>query len=152
MFSQKIRITPSMLLALPCLTALLLAPAVMAQEVQPPNDMIARLRVIHVELTENATRERVVKSQLQDQFSGYPDLAKVLLEAVNCPPRGCDVKGPLLRFDVIEGWCRKDRGAPDKVIKDHKPEEVREAYKMAWYERNGDESRDLTLEQILRGD
>ncbi len=114
-------------------------------------DDIARLDKIHVSLTEgNKMREKVVKGWLRNEDSGYPDLVRVLLQTVKCPLSGCNVKGPKLPLDVIDGWCRKNRPDANTVIMNHTANEVKEAYMMTWYERNGTE-RELTLEQILSG-
>jgi hypothetical protein len=92
----------------------------------------------------------MVSGWLNNNYSGYPNLVDVLLSAVECPAAGCKVKGPQLPLDAIEGWCKQNRGT-DAVIMDHKAEEVRDAYVMTWYERNGHETRELTIEEILAG-
>lgn len=113
---------------------------------------IERLRFIHVRLTDIEQKEEDVRYWLIDYNSGYPDLVKVLLKAVECPKGGCNVRGPFLPLDVIEGNCRRIRGNPNEVIMNHTKEEVIKAYIKAWYGKNSYEKRDLTLEQILRGD
>ncbi|MBF0227712.1 MAG: hypothetical protein HQK76_19870 [Desulfobacterales bacterium] len=114
-------------------------------------DVIAKLDAIHISFTEgNQIKEKIVKGWLKDENSGYPDLVKVLLSTIKCSSSGCNVKGPKLPLDVIEGWCKKNRGS-NKVIMNHNSKEVKEAYLMTWYERNGYEIRELTIEQILLG-
>ncbi len=93
----------------------------------------------------------MIKGWLKNPFSGYPDLVTVLLRTIKCPASGCAVKGPKLPLDAIEKWCRKNRHDPNAVIMDHTVREVRKAYRMTWYERNGHEKRKLTIEQILSG-
>jgi len=113
---------------------------------------VKKLSEIHVSLTEgNIIKQKMVTGWLNNPYSGYPDLAKVLLNSVKCPKTGCHVKGAMLPLDVIEGWCRQNRGDINKVIMNHKPSEVQDAYLMTWYERNGHETRTLTLKDILSG-
>lgn len=116
------------------------------------SDEIARLSEIHVSLTEgNKTKQKMVKRWLKNEPTGFPNLVKVLLNTVKCPSSGCNVKGPKLPLDVIEGWCRQNRSDTGAVIMNHTADEVKEAYIMTWYERNSHDTRDLTVEQILLG-
>jgi len=117
-----------------------------------PIKFTKELSEIHVSLTEgNRIKQEMVKNWLNSFYSGYPDLVKVLLNSVKCPKTGCKVKGPMLPLDVIEFWCRQSRGNPSKIIMNHTSSEVRYAYIMTWYERNGHETRELTLIDILSG-
>ena len=124
-----------------------------ANAASPSESVILQLKNIHIKLTDgNAIQERMITSWMQDSNSGYLDLVNVIKASILCPRVGCKVKGPYIPLDVIEGWCRKNRGSADKVISDHTAKEVKDAYKMAWYEKNNHETRDLSLEQILRGE
>jgi len=132
------------------ISLLFLAPFSLAED--KVADDIDKLSDIHVSLTEgNKIKQKMVKGWLKNDYSGYPNLVKVLLETVKCPASGCNVKGPNLPLDVIEGWCKQNRPDANAVIMDHTPDEVKGAYVMTWYERNGHETRELTIEQILTG-
>jgi hypothetical protein len=60
-----------------------------AQQDSSVEKTIERLRFIHVKLTDGGERkEKMIKRWLVNPNSGYPDLVKVLLDAVNCPQGG----------------------------------------------------------------
>ncbi len=121
---------------------------VQAQDTAPEEPYVQQLKAIHVTLTELGKRkERTMKEWLEDDYTGYPDLLKVLLRSITPPVR---TQGPLLPLDVIEGWCRKNRGKDNEVIGNHTSKEVREAYRQTWLERNSTSGKP-SIEEILEG-
>lgn len=124
---------------------------VLSQENTPEKTYMQRLKAIHVTLTEmGPKRERQIAGWLEDPYTGFPNLADILIKSLVPPKGGCKTPGPMLPLDVIEGWCRKTRKVGDNVILDHKSDEVREAYVQTWLERHPGVQKP-TIDDLLAG-